>query len=111
MAFNPHWFGPPTTTPHRHRRKEEEYTHLPQETTRAKIERLCSVKLIHQDQKNTTRHEKGFNKANELISLLAPTLNTIKHVISQIKLISMKRFVSYPKHAKVTKQILINVKP
>jgi hypothetical protein len=25
---NPHWFGPPTNNPHRHRRKEKEAPHL-----------------------------------------------------------------------------------
>jgi hypothetical protein len=30
-----------------------------QETTRAKLERLCSTRLIHGDQKTTTRHAKA----------------------------------------------------
>jgi hypothetical protein len=28
MVSNPHWFGPPTDTPYRHRRKEEEDPYL-----------------------------------------------------------------------------------
>jgi hypothetical protein len=28
MASNPHWFGPPSDTPHQHRWKEEEDPHL-----------------------------------------------------------------------------------
>jgi hypothetical protein len=43
-----------------------------QETTRAKLERLRLARLIHHDQKATTRHAKALSKANELISLLAP---------------------------------------
>jgi hypothetical protein len=34
-----------------------------QETTRAKLERLCPAKLIHDDQKITTRHAIALNKA------------------------------------------------
>jgi hypothetical protein len=50
------------------------------ETIRAKLERLHSARLIHGDQGITTKHEMALNKTNELISLLAPTLSTIKHV-------------------------------
>jgi hypothetical protein len=53
----------------------------------------------------------ALNKAKELIGLLAPTLSTISHVISQIKLINMRIFASYSKYAKVSKQILIIIKP
>jgi hypothetical protein len=52
-----------------------------EEITRAKLERLCLARLIYGDQKITTRHAMALNKTNELISLLAPTLSTIKHVI------------------------------
>jgi hypothetical protein len=34
-----------------------------QETTRAKIERLHLARLIHSDQKTTTRHAMALNKA------------------------------------------------
>jgi hypothetical protein len=43
-----------------------------QETTRAMLERLCSARLIHGDQKTTTRHVMALSKAKGLISLLAP---------------------------------------
>jgi hypothetical protein len=43
-----------------------------QETTRAKLERLRSARLIHGDQKTTTRHAKALSKAKGIISLLAP---------------------------------------
>jgi hypothetical protein len=43
-----------------------------QETIRAKLERLCSARLIHDDQKTTTRHAMALSKAKGLISLLAP---------------------------------------
>jgi hypothetical protein len=43
-----------------------------QETTGAKLERLRLVRLIHGDQKTTTRHAKALSKAKGLISLLAP---------------------------------------
>jgi hypothetical protein len=51
------------------------------EITKSKLEQLCSARLIHGDQKTPTRG---------LISLLAP----IKHVISHLKLINMRRFAS-----------------
>jgi hypothetical protein len=43
-----------------------------QETTRAKLERLWSARLIHGDQKTTARHAMTLSKAKGLISLLAP---------------------------------------
>jgi hypothetical protein len=46
------------------------------ETTRAKLEQLCSARLIHGDQKTTTRHIMILSKAKGLISLIAP----IKHL-------------------------------
>jgi hypothetical protein len=80
-----------------------------QETKRAMLERLHSARLIHRDQMITARHAWSLNKTNELISLLAPTLCTIKHVISQVKLINMRRFASYSKHAKVSKQYRLSL--
>jgi hypothetical protein len=80
-----------------------------QETTRANLERLRSARLIHHDQMITTSHVKALNKANELISLLAPILSTIKHDFSHIKLISMIRFASYSKHANVSKQYWLSL--
>jgi hypothetical protein len=44
-----------------------------QETTRAKLERLRSARLIQGDQKATTRHVMVLNKITGLKSLLAPT--------------------------------------
>jgi hypothetical protein len=75
-------------------RKRKKILTCRQETTRAKLERLCSARLIHHDQKITARHAKALNKADDLISLLAPTLSIIKHAISQIKLINLRRFAS-----------------
>jgi hypothetical protein len=43
-----------------------------QEITRAKLEQLHSTRLIHGDQKTTTRHAMALSKAKGLISLLAP---------------------------------------
>jgi hypothetical protein len=43
-----------------------------QEIIRAKLERLRSARLIHDDQKTTTRHAMALSKAKRLISLLAP---------------------------------------
>jgi hypothetical protein len=43
-----------------------------QETTRAKLGRLRSARLIHHDQETTTRHAKALSNAKGLISLLAP---------------------------------------
>jgi hypothetical protein len=33
---NPHWFGPPTINPHRHRQKEEAAPHLHTEDNKSK---------------------------------------------------------------------------
>jgi hypothetical protein len=79
------------------------------EATRAKLERLYSVRLIHHGQIITTRHAKALIKAKGLISLLAPTLNTIKHHFSQTKLITIRRFASQSKHAKVSKQYSLSL--
>jgi hypothetical protein len=43
-----------------------------QETTRAKIERLCLARPIQHDPKVTIRHAKALGKAKVLMSLLAP---------------------------------------
>jgi hypothetical protein len=43
-----------------------------QETTRAKLERLCLARLIHGHQKTTTGHAMALSEAKGLISLLAP---------------------------------------
>jgi hypothetical protein len=75
-----------------------------QDTTRAKLERLRSARLIHRDQTIMNRHANNLNKTNELISLLATILSIVKHVISQIKLINMIRLAFYSKHAIVSKQ-------
>jgi hypothetical protein len=61
-------------------RKRKKLVTCTQDTTRAKLEWLRSTRLIHSDQKVTTRHAKALNKSNELISLLATRLSTIKHV-------------------------------
>jgi hypothetical protein len=53
-------------------RKRKKLLTYTQETTRAKLERLCSARLIHGDQKTTTRHAMTLSKAKGLISLLAP---------------------------------------
>jgi hypothetical protein len=53
-------------------RKRKKLLTCTQETTRAKLERLRSAKLIHGGRKTTTRHAKALIKAKGLISLLAP---------------------------------------
>jgi hypothetical protein len=42
-----------------------------QETTRVKLDRLHSARVIHSDQKTTTRHAMALSKTKGLISLLA----------------------------------------
>jgi hypothetical protein len=50
---NPHRFGLPTDNPHWHRRKEEAVPHLHTgKTTRIKLERLRSARLIQGDKKS-----------------------------------------------------------
>jgi hypothetical protein len=51
-----------------------------QETTRAKLERLCSARHIPGDQQITTRHAKALLKTTELVSLLITRFSTIMHV-------------------------------
>jgi hypothetical protein len=51
-----------------------------QETTKAKLERLYSARLIHGDQQITTRHANALIQTKELISLLATRLSTTKPV-------------------------------
>jgi hypothetical protein len=72
MAPNPHRFGHPTGIPHRHHRKRKKLLTYTQEMTRAKLERLCSSRLILRDQTIMTRHTMALSKAKGLISLLAP---------------------------------------
>jgi hypothetical protein len=43
-----------------------------QKSYKAKLERLCSAKLIHGDQKTTIGHAMVLSKAKGLISLQAP---------------------------------------
>jgi hypothetical protein len=65
MESNPHQFGPPTDNPRRHHRKEEAVPHMHTgKTTRAKLKRLHSARLIQGDQKITARHAKALNKTN-----------------------------------------------
>jgi hypothetical protein len=52
-------------------RKRKQLLNCTQDTTRVKLERLRSARLIHGDQKTTTRHAKALRKAKGLISLLA----------------------------------------
>jgi hypothetical protein len=70
----------PIDSHHRHRQKEE-MKNLHIKSYKAKLEQLRSARLIHGNQKTNTRHAKALNKTNEPISLLAPRLRTIKHVI------------------------------
>jgi hypothetical protein len=53
-------------------RKRKKLLTCTQETTRAKLQQLHSARLIHGDQKTTTRHVMALSKAKRLISLLAP---------------------------------------
>jgi hypothetical protein len=61
-------------------RKRKQILTCTQKKTRAKLERQRSARLIHGDQKITTRHAKALNQTNELISQLATRLGIIKHV-------------------------------
>jgi hypothetical protein len=52
--------------------KRKKLLTCPQETTRANLERVRSARLIHGDQKTTTRHAMSLSKADGLISLIGP---------------------------------------
>jgi hypothetical protein len=73
-------FDLPLTTPDNIARNMKQFLTCTQKTTGAKLERLRSAKLIKGDQNITSRHAKALNKINELISLLATRLSSIKHV-------------------------------
>jgi hypothetical protein len=60
--------------------KRKQFLTCKQKTTRAKLERLRLARLIHGDQKITTRHTNALNTTNKLINLLASRLSTIKYV-------------------------------
>jgi hypothetical protein len=53
-------------------RKRKKFLTYTLETTRAKLERLRSARLIHGDQKTTTRHAMALSKAKGLISVTEP---------------------------------------
>jgi hypothetical protein len=53
---NPYRFGLPTDNPHRHCSKRKQFFTCTQKTTRVKLERLRSARLIQGDQKITSRH-------------------------------------------------------
>jgi hypothetical protein len=53
-------------------RKRKKLLTCTQETTRAKLERLLSARLIHGVQNITSRQAKALSKAKGLISLLPP---------------------------------------
>jgi hypothetical protein len=74
---NPHRSRSPSDSPHRHRRKEEEdpHMHIDKNTTRGKLERLRSGRLIHRDPKATKLDMQRFQK-----QLLLNTLTYAKHV-------------------------------
>jgi hypothetical protein len=44
-------------------KKRKQLLTCTQETTRAKLEQLCSARLIHGDPKTTTRHAKALSRA------------------------------------------------
>jgi hypothetical protein len=60
--------------------KRKQFLTCTQKTTRGKLERLRSARLIQGDQRITSRYTKALNKTNALISLLATRLSTINHV-------------------------------
>jgi hypothetical protein len=60
--------------------KRRKFLTCTKDTTIAKLELLCSGRLIHGDGMITRRHARALIKTNELISLLALTLSTIKHI-------------------------------
>jgi hypothetical protein len=51
--------------------KRKQLLTFTKETTRASLERLCSARLIHDDEEFTTRHAMALSKAKGLISLIA----------------------------------------
>jgi hypothetical protein len=60
--------------------KRKQFLTCTQKTTRAKLERLRSARLIQGDKKITSRHAKVFIKIKGFVSLLATRLSTIKNV-------------------------------
>jgi hypothetical protein len=63
--------GLPIDSRYRHHQKEEK-GNLHTKSYKSKVKRLRSVRLIHDDQKITTRYVIALSKVKGLISLLAP---------------------------------------
>jgi hypothetical protein len=61
---NPNWSRSPTDSPHRRRWKEEEdpHLHIHKNTTRGKLERLRTGRLIRRDPKATKLDMQRFQK-------------------------------------------------
>jgi hypothetical protein len=74
---------------------------------RAKLERLCSVRLTRRDQKGHALNMPGFKWHKGLISLKLLPFITSEHVFSQVKVISINRFATFSKHEEVLNQYLI----
>jgi hypothetical protein len=91
-----HRSGSPTDSPRQRRRKNEKDSHLHTNKLKQqeqKFERLCLTRLIGHDPKDTnSRHVNASSEITDT-SLLEPTTNHFKEVISQVKLINNN---SYP---------------
>jgi hypothetical protein len=77
---NPPQFRLPTDIPHRYRRKEETAPHLHIWDNKSKTWATTLSKTYPWWSKDHHYTCNGFNKINKLISLLALTLSTIKHI-------------------------------
>jgi hypothetical protein len=84
--------------------KREQLLTCTQETSRAKLERLRSARLIPGDQKITPRHAKALIKTTNS-SLLASRLLLLSMFISQVKLIYRRMFATYSKQAQASNKI------
>jgi hypothetical protein len=100
----PYWSGPPTDNPRLHRRKEE-HPHLHTDRTkitRAKIERLRSIRLIHHDRMSRILDMQRLQSSTDSCLLAAITNHLLNLIISKVMLINKSRLATYANHAIVT---------
>jgi hypothetical protein len=103
-VHNPHQSRPPTNNPRRHRWKEE-HPHLDTDstkTTRGKVERLRSTKLIRRDRMSEILDMQRPQSSVDSCLLPAITNHILNMIIVQVMLINRSRLATYANHAFVT---------
>jgi hypothetical protein len=103
--LSPYRSRPPTDNPCWHSRKKEEHPHLhtnSKKTTRAKLERLRSIRLIHRDRMSGILDMQRPQSGTDSCLLAAITNHLLNMIISQVMLINRSRLATYDYHVIVT---------